>query len=237
MMIILFTLNVRAQVSVGRATGRDVALEEYEALPLQVRRAKFTLARERVVGSADEDEAVAAQRNDFEAATLFRIGDDAEVYGSAQNVAHDARRAAVFEVNLRLRVERHELAHDRRQLVKPDAVDGRHADSPPDRSRQLSHALFQLPVGRQHVAARMVERLARLRQVQLAPTAHAFKQSAFELRFEAPHLLADSRLGDEVALRRLREAARLDEVAEDFERFDLHRGYKTSSVSYPVFFI
>src|SRR5919206_1029210 len=72
---------VRAQYPVGRAPRRDVALEMYEALPLQLRRAELLPLRERMLGAADEDEAVALQVNDFEPAPLLRVGHDAEVDG------------------------------------------------------------------------------------------------------------------------------------------------------------
>src|SRR5215213_2072136 len=164
---------VRAKYPVGRAPRRYVALEVYEALPLQVRRAQLLPPRERVLRAADEDEAVALQVYDFEPAALLRVRDDAEVYGAAEHVAHDARRAAVFEVYLGLRVLLHELAHDRRKLVQADAVHGRHAHRPAHGARELAHALLELAVRLQDLAARVVERLARVRQVKLAPPAHA----------------------------------------------------------------
>src|ERR1043166_7069840 len=217
--------SVRAQYLVGRAPRRDVALEEDERLPLQVFGAQTPLLSERVAGPADKDEPVAGQRHDFQSAPLLRICDHAEVERATHNVAHDARRPAVFKVNLGLRVERHELAHDGRKLVQAHAVDRRHAHRPAHRPRELPHVLLKVRVGRQHLAARLVEGLARLRQAQLAPPAHALKQPPLELRLQPAHLLAHSRLRDEVALRGLREAARLDEVAEDFQGLDLHRGY------------
>src|SRR5579885_3866020 len=207
---------VRAEYPVGRASRRHVALEVDEALALKVCRVQLLLFRERVFGAADEDEPVAADGHDFEAATLLRVGDDAHFNRAAQNVAHDARRAAVLKINLRVRVPRHELANHGRQLVQADAVNGRDANRPAHRARQPAHTLFQLRVSLKHAAARLVESLARLRQAQVAATAHAFEQTFLKLRFEAAHLLADRRLRDEVALGGLREAARLDEVAEDF---------------------
>jgi hypothetical protein len=64
-----------------------------------------------------------------------------------------------------------------------------------------------------------------VRQVNIAAATNAFQQPALVPRFERAHLLADGRLRDEVALGRLRKAARLDEVAEDFKRLYLQLSY------------
>jgi hypothetical protein len=61
-----------------------------------------------------------------------------------------------------------------------------------------------------------------VRQVKLSASAHALKQPALELRFEAAHLLADGRLRDEISLRGLRKAFRLDEVAEYLQGLNVH---------------
>ena len=180
---------------------------------------------EGVAGWTDEDEPVAGERHDFEAAPALREGDHAEFDRAAQNVAHNARRPTVFEVYLGLRVARHKLADGRRQLVQSDAVDGRHAHRPAHRPRQLAHVLFELRVGAQDLSASLEEGIARGREVQVAPPTDALKEAALEPLFERAHLLADRRLCDEVAFRRLREALRLDQIAEDFKRFDLHSGY------------
>ncbi len=135
---------VRAQDAVDRPARRDVALEEDEVLILQIGGAQFFAPRERVARRADEHEAVALERDDFEAALLLGEGDDAQLDRAVEHVAHDARRARVFEVDLGLRVARHELAHRRRQLVQADAVHGRHAHRPAHRPGQRPHALFQL---------------------------------------------------------------------------------------------
>ena len=175
-----------------------------------------------MVGPTDEDETVAAEHYYLKPALLFGVSYDADINCAAEYIAHDARRAAVLKINLGARVERHKLAHHRRQFVEADAVDGRDAHRPADCALLTSHALLKPRVGLKNFAARRVESLARLRQMKIAASAHALKQATLEPRFKHAHLLAHSRLRNEVALRRLRKTARLNEVAEDFERFDLH---------------
>src|SRR4051794_38224726 len=94
---------------------------------------------------------------------------------------------------------------------------------------KTTHAFLQFVVGSYHFTALFVETFSGFGQTHLASPAHALKQSLSKLLFKAAHLLADSRLRYEIALRRLREALRFDQIAKYFQRLNLHRGFITAA--------
>src|SRR6204780_541548 len=93
------------------------------------------------------------------------------------------------------------------------AVNGADANRPCHHRADLAQPVFQFEEPAHDFFARRVENLAGRRGFDSGSS--AFYQSAVVLLFEAPDLLADRRLSDEVLRRGIRKASAFDYVAED----------------------
>src|SRR6266404_4819701 len=114
-----------------------------------------------MVRRADQHEAVLAKGDDRDLRAPRGVVDDAEIDAAAQDILEDLRRAAVFEVDVHLRVRLEEALQWICELVEADAVDGRDAHAAAHGRAEALQLLAQLAVARRDVLARLVEELPR----------------------------------------------------------------------------
>jgi hypothetical protein len=88
------------------------------------------VSREMMVRTADQHQLVFAKRDDLEPRPADRVSDDPEIDRAFETGLINLVRPAVFDADVDLRVRADELLDVGRQLVQPDAVDGRDADRP-----------------------------------------------------------------------------------------------------------
>src|SRR5262245_60539686 len=121
-------------------------------------------------GRCDQDQPVTRHRNNRQTATRFRECNNAEFDGAVEDVADNASRSGIFEIDLCRWKLGHELAHLCRQLVKTDAIYGRNLDRPADLTNQTSQTLFKMAVAGEHVPRLSVKDLPCRRQAYLTAT-------------------------------------------------------------------
>src|SRR5215218_7867018 len=100
--------------------------------------------------------------------------------------------------------------------MQPDAVDRCDLYRSADLANQAAETFLKLIIGCQHRFRLSIKNFTGGGQRDFAPSANTLEQAALELIFERPYLLADRRLGDEIALGSERETLKVDEVAEYF---------------------
>src|ERR1700690_1118365 len=200
--------------------GRDVRVEADELLPGELGDRHLAALCERVLGVADDDEVVVAERDALYLADIGRKRHEPEVDAVVDDVLVDHVRPPVLDAH----VDRGEVMEEPldvgRELVEPYGVDGRDADRP---AHHLLHPLELRDepfVGMKDVLRRLVDPLPLARQLELLLAAVA--QYRLEVPLHRAGLLAPGGLGDIVQLRGLGEALGLDEIREDFEVVYLH---------------
>src|SRR5204863_8983746 len=99
-----------------------------------------------MVRGAHEDEAILAKWDDRDLRAPRGVRDDAEIDAAAQHVLEDLGRAAVFEVDVHLRVRLQEALQRVGELVETDAVDSRDPDAAAHRRAEALQLLAQLAV-------------------------------------------------------------------------------------------
>src|SRR5205085_8994329 len=198
-----------------------IALEADETLAAQVADRHALAPRQFVVRTTYEDQPVAAKRDDFDLRARDRVSDNANVYRVVDDIFVDFIGATVFDVNVGVRKILDELFDDGRQLVQANRIDRRHAHLAADRIAHAFHLVVERVEAFDDFAAALIKRQAGGRRHQSA-AATALDQAFLETIFKGAHLLADRRLRDEILGRCFRETARVDQVAKDFERFDVH---------------
>ena len=205
---------------VDGAPGRDVGLEADEFLALDLLEPDRFRAREGMLGMADEDHHVLAQRDHLELRIPRGIGDEPEVHDIAENILVDLVGPAVFDMHIHRRVGLEEFLEVGRQIMKADGVDGGDADGAGDDVLDLLQPAVQGIVRLDDLLAVIVQHLAFAREPEffLAP----LDEQAFELAFQRTDLLADGRLRHVVDLGGLGEALRLGQITKHFQAFDLH---------------
>jgi hypothetical protein len=189
-------------------------------MPGELGNRDLALLRQRVLGMADDDQVVVAERDAVDLAHARREGDEPEVDAVVEDVLVDHVRAPVLDAHVDRGVVVQEPLDVGRQLVEPDRVDGRDPDRPAHHLLHLLELGEEPLVGVEHVLRRLVDPLPLARQLELLLA--AVHQQGLEVPLHRAGLLADRRLGDAVEFRGLREALRLHKVGEDFEVFNLH---------------
>src|ERR1039457_5425215 len=111
------------------------------------------------------------------------------------------------------RIVAEKLGQRRRQFVQANAVNGADANRARDHRADLAQPGFQFHETEHDFPVGGVQYLSGRRRFDSGSS--AFYQSAVVLLFQAPDLLADRRLSDEVLRRGIRKAFALDYVAED----------------------
>src|SRR5215475_2739113 len=128
---------------VNRLACGNVALEGDEIFPGERLDARPAAARELVFGIANDDQLDVAKPNDGEVRSPERQRDDAEINRIVETGFVDFVGAAVFDVDLDLRVSLDELFNVGRQLVQADAVNGGDPDRAGRRRRVDPHPFLQ----------------------------------------------------------------------------------------------
>jgi hypothetical protein len=163
---------------------------------------------------------ILAENLRLQAAALDRVGHEPKVHLAARDLLIDLRRTPVFHMQLHVRIALPEGLQKGRQLVQADAVDGGDAEFPGDHVAQRVKAAVEVIEHAQDFAPGLEENAA-LRGQRKVPLA-ALDEPHLEALLDGANLLADGALGDGIERARLRETARLDKIAEDFEGIDMH---------------
>ena len=179
-------------------------------------------AGQRVVRRADQHHPLRTQRDHAQVGRGGRVGDDAQVDLAVEHGVVDLVRAEVLQPDLGLGILPHEVLHAAAHVVQPDRVDRRHADQPGDLQPQRADAGLDRVVQLEHLAEALVADLALGRQHE-GPLG-AVDQLDAEMALHAVDRLGGRRLADVVGRRPAREALVLDDVAEDPQRLDVHKG-------------
>src|ERR1039457_3150715 len=111
------------------------------------------------------------------------------------------------------RIVAEKLGQIRRQFVQANAVNGADANRARDHRADLAQPVFQFQKTAHDFLAGGLQDLTGRRGFDSGSS--PFYQSAVVLLFQAPDLLADRRLSNEVLRRGIRKASALDYVAED----------------------
>src|SRR5262249_47826735 len=168
---VAYLRTMAAQQAIGLLAGGNVALEAHEMLARELADDDLAVARQRVAGRAHEHQPVLAEGQDGDPRLARGIGHDAEVDVAARGVVVDLAGTGVFEAEVDLR-EGLQVALERSgQLVEADGVhrrDAHRAAHHPGRRLELTlHLLEALD----DVLARLVEDLARGRELYVAARA------------------------------------------------------------------
>src|SRR5262249_6801712 len=147
-------------------------------------------ARQPVFRITNDYQLVVAERDDGEVGPPERQRHDAEIDRVVQAGFVDFVGAAIFDVNLDLRIGFNELFDVRRQFVKADAVHGGDPYRAGDQRRFDAHPLFQRAVPLQNLFAAGVEGFSRFGRRD-APALAAFDQLPAEPPLQELDLLAD----------------------------------------------
>src|SRR5271154_436922 len=204
---------VLAQDSIRGLARRNVAFVADELLTLQLSDVHLRVLGQRIVGRHGEHQLVMAKRHRNYLAALGRIGHDAEIDLTLDEVFVNFVRAQVLEMHVHGRIVAQKFRQVRRQLMQANAVNGTDANRPCPHRANLTQPVFQFQKSAHDFLARRVENLPGRRGFDSGSP--AFYQSAVVLLFQASDLLADRRLSDEVLRRGIRKASALDYVAED----------------------
>jgi hypothetical protein len=86
----------------------------------------------------DQHETIRRHLSHGQAALCFGECQDTELDRSVENISNDARRAGIFEIDLRCRKFRHEFTNLRLELMQAYAVDGRDLHSSADLADESS---------------------------------------------------------------------------------------------------
>ena len=152
---------------------------------------------------------------------VFGIADDAQVGVAVLNDFAHAMGVEVLQPHLSAGMLRGEPLHERAHVMKADRVDRRHDEAAGLGVVERADLLLELFVAADNFAAAVVEALAFGSKAERPR--RPVEQLHAEPPFERLHNLAGARLRDIVLVGGARKALALDDVAEDFQGFGVHR--------------